>query len=310
MTARRSSRAARPSASSRPRCDRAIEQRGDPVAPLGRGFRGLLDADDAIAGVERRDGDARAHQPGADDADRSHRPRRDALQAGDLGRGALGEEDVAQRLGLVGIAQPQEGRAFVRQSFGQRQRWPALRTSRTASTGACWPRALDSAFAAACSTASASAGGNGKLAGAAQAACRQARVRQRSPRRPGRRHDTVDDAERQRFGGSHDAAAGDQLDRRAQVRPGGAGAACRRRPARCRASPRAGRAWLPCAAIRRWQPSAISQAAAERGAIDRRDDRLVARLDQLDHLGQSRLGHRLRRIRGCRRRRRNSGRRR
>ena len=39
---------------------------------------------------------------------------------GHLGRGALGEEDVAQRLGLIGIAQPQEGRALLGQSFRQR----------------------------------------------------------------------------------------------------------------------------------------------------------------------------------------------
>ena len=91
-----------------PRCHCAIEKPDNPVAPFGRRFSGLLDADHAIAGVERRYRDARAHQPGSDHADRPDRPWRDALQPRHLGRGALGKEDVAQSLGLVGIAQPEE----------------------------------------------------------------------------------------------------------------------------------------------------------------------------------------------------------
>ena len=229
VTASRSSRAARPSASRRPDFNGAIEQRGDAVASLGGCFSGLLDADDAVAGVECRDRDAGTHQAGSDHADRRHWPRRDAFEPGHLGRGALGKEDVAQRLGLIGIAQPQEGRALLGQSLRQRVLGRRLRTRRTASIGACCPRVRDSAFAAACSKASASTAGTASVAGAAQRLagkvtrhgdCRGDQVAV---------HDTVDDAERQCLGRRHDAAAGDQLDRRRRpdearqaLRPAGA----------------------------------------------------------------------------------------
>ena len=103
--------------------------------------------------------------------------------------------------------------------------------------------------------------------------------------------DTVDDAERQRFGSGHDAAAGDQLDRRR--RPGEARQALRPAGARHdaefdlgQAEPGFGRGDAVMAAER------DLQAAAQCRAVDRGDDGFVACLDPFDDLRQRRFGHR------------------
>ena len=84
VTARRSSRAARPSASRRPDATARSSSAAIRSRPLAAASAVVLDADDAIAGVERRDRDARAHQPGPDDADRPDRSRRDAFSPATL----------------------------------------------------------------------------------------------------------------------------------------------------------------------------------------------------------------------------------
>ena len=213
------------------------------------------------------------------------------LDAGHLGRGAFGKEDVAQRLRLLGIAQHQEGRALLGQAVGE--------------TGFCRKAHQPDRFGRRDLSArfgkdlvgqridiGTLADGDGKLAGAARRRDDQSsRGGDRLPGEVAVGH-LVDDAERQRFLGADDAPGRDHL-RRGQ-RAGQPRQALRAARARNDAELHFGQA--DPGRLRR-DPVVAGQrdlaAAAERHAVERRDNRLVARLDQFDDLRQGRLGHRL-----------------
>ena len=229
----------------------------------------------------------------------------DALQPGHLGRGALGEEHVAQRLGLVGIAQSQECRAFLGQALPPARTRPALRTRRTASTGACWPRARDSAFAAACSIASASAGGTAsspvrRSALADKVLRRRNRFARRGRRRrPGRRCRATAPRRPSRCGrcAISSTAAATPVSRGRRCVPPAPGTM----PSFTSGRP----SFASATAMRWWQPSAISSPPPSAAPLIAATTGLPLASISVDHLRQRRLGHRRCRTRGCRRRRRN-----
>ena len=96
-----------------------VQDASNPLAALLGGFLGLLDADDAIAGVQRSHRDAGAHQAGTDDADSFDLAWRDVFQAFNLAGGALCEEDVAQCRRLFAVAEFDERAALFGQPFRQ-----------------------------------------------------------------------------------------------------------------------------------------------------------------------------------------------
>ena len=269
----------------------AIDQRRNALPPFRRRFAGLLDADHAIAGVERGDRDAGAHQAGADDADGAHGARFNAFDARDFRGRALGEEDMAQRLapdpncaasGRWRARRRGRRRAKAAPPRGRAARPRPVRAGRALSP-APWLAAASIISASAAGTASAPVRRGG------WPTSRRAVASASDNRSAAATASTMPSASacprrRQRAGG-------DQLDGGRDA--GEARQALRAAGARHDAELHLGQAELrfphgdaAMAGQRDLQP------AAECRAVDRGDDRLLARLDALDHVGQDRLGHR------------------
>jgi len=73
-----------------------------------------------MAGIEKTDRDARAHQPGAHHPNAAHGPRLRVLETGDARRVALCEEQIPQCCCFLALPQPLEHRALLDEALLER----------------------------------------------------------------------------------------------------------------------------------------------------------------------------------------------
>ena len=252
-----------------------------------------------MPGVGEVHRDAAAHRAGAD-----HRRLLDLLgrrvrrDVRDLGRLALGEEEVALGLRLRRVEELDEELALARDALGERQIHRGLDRLDAVLRRAEAPRLARHALA--------ELGEELRLAPRRRDLVVEVADLLERPllgerllgeRDAGRRevtvHDLVDQPDLERLVGADRIAAHDHLERLLRTRRRAAVAACRRRPAGCPSftSGRPKRARLRADAVVAGERDL--EAAAERGAVDRGHDRLRRALDHVEHRVQAGLHRRL-----------------
>ena len=193
----------------------------------------------AISRIERAGRDARSHQAQADHADGLDRARLDVFEAGNFGGRPLGEEDVPQRRRLLRLAQRQERSRAPPPAPPRTDAPPTAAPAARLRCGAFWPRARASALLAAASMASAVAGGtsHAPVRRRAVPTSDRASAMAAARRSPSSIRSTMPSFSASVSGARSGRSRSDRWRR--GCRSVAAGAACRPRRARCRASPRA-----------------------------------------------------------------------
>ena len=271
---------------------------GNPIEPLLQEIGAGLDEGDRDAGIGKAHRDAAAHRAGADDRGLRDRPRLRSLRdAGDLGRLALGEEDMALRLRLVAGDQLAEQFALAPQAFFKGQHEGVAH--RLDAGGRRLPAAQPAGQRGGGRVECAGIGPRRRQLVVAVADAPQRPVFRQNPAGEGDRvrrqialGERVEDAVGERFGRRDRIAGDDHLERlfRADQPRQALRAAGARQKAELdlgQADPRGRRGHPEMAGKRQLEPT------AECGAVHRRDDRLRHCLDRGDDLAQPRSLRRL-----------------